>query len=56
MTEKKRITISFDDDIDRCILELRKRDDYVRCSYSEIVRQLVQLGLLAERRGKMQSD
>lgn len=48
MTDMKRITVSFDDDIDKRILELRKRDDYVKCSYSEIVRKLVRLGLAVE--------
>lgn len=45
MTEMKRITIALDDDLDRGIYELRKQDEYTRCSYSEIVRRLVRLGL-----------
>lgn len=53
MTDMKRITVSFDDDVDRKILELRKHDDYVKCSYSEIVRKLVKLGLAAEDRNRM---
>lgn len=53
MTDMKRITVSFDDDVDRKILELRKHDDYVKCSYSEIVRKLVKLGLAAENRNRM---
>lgn len=48
MTDMKRITVAFDDDIDNGIFELRKKDDYVKCSYSEIVRRLVRLGLQAE--------
>lgn len=48
MTDMKRITVAFDDDIDRRIFELRKKDCYVKCSYSEIVRRLVRLGLQAE--------
>ncbi len=48
MTEMKRITVAFDDDIDKGIFELRKKDDYVKCSYSEIVRRLVRIGLQAE--------
>lgn len=53
MTDMKRITVSFDDDVDRRIVELRKRDDYVKCSYSEIVRKLVRLGLAAEDRNRI---
>lgn len=56
MTDMKRITVSFDDDVDRGILDLRKRDDYVKCSYSEIVRKLVRLGLAAEDRNRMESS
>lgn len=50
MTEMKRVTVAFDDDIDEQIFELRKQDEYTRCSYSEIVRRLVRMGLKAEAR------
>lgn len=50
MTEMKRITIAFPDEIDRAVYELRKEDRFVKCSYSEIVRQLVILGLEANAR------
>lgn len=49
MTSMKRVTVSFPDDMDKEIFELRKKDDFVRCSYSEIVRKLVFLGLKAEK-------
>lgn len=52
MTKMKRISVAFDDDIDKNIFELRKNDDYVKCSYSEIVRRLVRIGLKAEARKK----
>ena len=52
MTKMKRISVAFDDDIDRNIFELRKNDNYVKCSYSEIVRRLVRIGLEAESRKK----
>lgn len=48
MTEMKRITIAFPDEIDRAVYELRKEDRFVKCSYSEIIRQLVFLGLKAD--------
>lgn len=45
MTDMKRITISFPDEIDEAILGLRKSDEFARCSYSEIVRKAVRRGL-----------
>lgn len=45
MTDMRRVTISLPDEIDRRILELKKDDRFVRCSYAEVVRQLLELGL-----------
>lgn len=45
MTEMRRITIALPDEIDRRILELRKDDRFVRLSYAEIVRRLLEKGL-----------
>lgn len=45
MTDMKRVTVAVPEEIDRRILALRKNDDYVRCSYGEIVRRLVTAGL-----------
>lgn len=45
MTEMKRITVAFPEEIDRAVYELRKDDRFVKCSYSEIIRRLVALGL-----------
>lgn len=45
MTDMRRVTISLSDDLDDAILELRKQDEFVRCSYSEIVRYLLTMGL-----------
>ena len=45
MTDMKRVTISLPENIDKRILELRKDDRFVRCSYSEIVRQILEQGL-----------
>lgn len=47
MTELRRVTITLPDHIDQKILEVRKDDQFVRCSYSEIARQLLDLGLKA---------
>lgn len=47
MTEMKRITVAFPEDIDRAVYELRKDDRFVKCSYSEIIRRMVALGLEA---------
>ena len=45
MTDMKRITISIPEDMEKAIFGLRKRDEYTRCSTSEVIRQLVDLGL-----------
>lgn len=52
MANMRRVTIAFPDSMDEQILELRKEDRFVRCSYSEIVRQILERGfdaLAAER-------
>lgn len=46
MTDMRRITIALPEAIDKKILELRKDDRFVRCSYAEIVRQLLERGLM----------
>lgn len=45
MTDMKRISISIPASLDEKILALRKTDRFVRCSYSEITRQLLERGL-----------
>lgn len=45
MTDMRRITIALPDEIDKRILDLRKDDRFIRCSYAEIVRQLLERGL-----------
>ncbi len=47
MTDMKRVTISFTDDIDIAIAQLRNRDDFKKVSYAEIVRYLVKRGIEA---------
>lgn len=49
MTEMKRVTISVPDWLDSAVLEMRKDDRFVRCSYAEIVRHILQLGLDAQK-------
>lgn len=44
MTDMRRVTIAFPDDMDKRILELRKEDCFIRCSYSEIVRKILERG------------
>lgn len=48
MTEMRRVTISIPNELDKKVLELKKDDRFIRCSYSEIVRMLLQAGLEAE--------
>lgn len=47
MTDMRRVTVSLPDDLDKQILELRKDDRFIRCSYSEIVRQMLDIGFSA---------
>lgn len=45
MTTMKRVTIALPETIDEKILELRKDNRFIRCSYSEIVRRVMEHGL-----------
>lgn len=45
MTTMRRITVSMPEEMDKRILALRKNDSFVRCSYAEIVRKIVERGL-----------
>ena len=44
-TEMKRITISVPDDLDKAIANLRQTPKFAKCSYTEVIRQLLALGL-----------
>ena len=44
MTEMRRITISIPNELDEKIIDLRKTDRFIRCSYAEITRQLIEAG------------
>lgn len=45
MTNMKRTTVSFPAELTERIFALRRDERYVRCSYSELIRQLVEKGL-----------
>lgn len=42
---QKRMSISLNEDMENKIVNLRKTDEYCRCSYSEIIRKLLEQGL-----------
>lgn len=44
MTDMRRVTISLTGELDKRILELKKDDRFVRDSYSEVVRQVLERG------------
>lgn len=45
MTDMKRITISLPDDLDKLILKLKQSPSLAGCSYSEVVRRLLEMAL-----------
>lgn len=45
MTDMKRTTVSFPDRIVSALDALKKSDEFKDCSYSEIIRRLVERGL-----------
>lgn len=49
MTNMKRVTISMPEKLDREILDMRKEEAFIRDSYSEIVRKLLERGLNATK-------
>ena len=50
MTDMRRITISVPREMEATLYGLRKQDEYNRCSMSEMIRRLVEIGLKAEAR------
>lgn len=48
MTEMKRTTVSFPDEIVEEIERLKSTTEYGKCTYSEIIRKLVLRGLSVE--------
>lgn len=47
MSDMSRRTVSLPPDMEAALIELRKTEKFCRCSYSEIVRQLIEAGLKA---------
>ncbi len=45
MTNMRRTTVSFPEDLAKRIFSLRKDERFIRCSYSELIRQLAEKGL-----------
>ena len=43
--ETKRMSLSLPRELEAAVIDLRKTDEYCRCSYAEIIRRLMQLGL-----------
>lgn len=51
MTEMRRVTISIPEELDKKILALRKDDRFVRCSYAELIRMVLDCGLDVQKAG-----
>lgn len=45
MTDMKRTTVSLPDDMVAALNELKKKDEFRRVSYSELIRIMIQRGL-----------
>lgn len=59
MTEMRRITIVIPHNLDERIWELKKEDRFLRCSYAEMTRRLLNLGLVAlcaDREGEAEAQ
>lgn len=52
MPEMKRMSISVPPEIAQKIIDLRKTDEFCECSYSEIFRQMVRIGLESQTNEK----
>lgn len=56
MTDMRRVTITIPDEVDQKVLDLRKDDRFVRCSYSEIIRRMLTLGIAAYDRERKEES
>lgn len=45
LPDMRRTTVSFPEELTARIFALRKDERYIRCSYSELIRQLAEKGL-----------
>lgn len=55
MTDMKRTTVSFPDEIVVALEELKQSEKYAGCTYSEIIRRLVVQGLKDEPTAELQN-
>lgn len=56
MTEMKRVTFSIPEEMAKKVLMLRRDDKFIHCSYSEIIRRLLDIGLNAQAQEKNQAS
>ena len=56
MTKMKRTTISFPSELTDRIFALRKDERFTHCSYSELIRQLAEMGLALLDEGQPQAQ
>lgn len=52
MTEMARKTISLPPELEQAVYELRKTDEFCKCSYSEIIREMIRRGIQAGRQSQ----
>lgn len=45
MTEMRRMSVAIPDELDKRLLALRRDDRFARCTYSEIVRRMLEQAL-----------
>ena len=50
MTEMRKICVVIPDDLDKMILERRKQDDFVRLTYSEVIRRLLYMAVGGDKK------
>lgn len=55
MTGMRRISVAIPEEMDKRLLEMRKDERFIRCSYSEIVRRMMDQGMKMERSVKTAS-
>lgn len=56
MTDMKRTTVSFPDEIVFALEELKQSEEYAGCTYSEIIRRLVVKGLENEPAAELENE
>lgn len=56
MTEMKRITVAIPETMNNEIMEIRKNDMFIRCTYSELVRKILECGMKKIRQEQADTD